>query len=95
MIGTFSAARTSRLTVRIILAAIALACAAIGPAQAASYREGLAALARHDDLAAARIIVPLAKGGDARAQTLLGYMFANGRGLPQNLVEFGLLVSLR
>ncbi len=87
MIGTFSAARTSRLTVRIILAAIALACAAIGPAQAASYREGLAALARHDDLAAARIIVPLAKGGDARAQTLLGYMFANGRGLPQNLVE--------
>lgn len=76
-----------RIVRQFMLAALVLALGAMTPAHAASYRDGFAALARHDDLVAARIIVPLAERGDARAQTLLGYMFANGRGVPQNLVE--------
>lgn len=71
---------------RIVVAALLLALA-LGPAQAASFRAGVAALGRHNDVAAAQIIIPLAERGDARAQTVLGFMFANGRGVPQNYIE--------
>jgi TPR repeat protein len=74
------------MTIRIMVAALLLALSAAST-QAATFRDGLAALGRHDDAAAARIIVPLAERGNARAQSLLGYMFANGRGVPQNYVE--------
>ena len=75
------------MTKRFILGLAALAIVAIGPAHAGSYRAALAALTHHDDAAAAAIIVPLAEGGDARAQALLAYMLANGRGVPQSYVE--------
>jgi TPR repeat protein len=74
------------MIIRFVVAALLLVFSLVST-QAATFRDGYAAFSRHDDAAAARIIVPLARRGDARAQTLLGYMFAYGRGVPQNYVE--------
>jgi TPR repeat protein len=64
----------------------ALVCMAIfsSPAAADRLRDGTRAFAAHDYVTAARIFTDLAPLGDARAQTYLGYMFANGKGVPQN-----------
>jgi TPR repeat protein len=75
------------MTARTILAAVLLALAAVTPAAAGTYQSGMAALGRTDDVAAARTFWPLAQAGDARAQAILGYMFANGRSVPQNYIE--------
>jgi TPR repeat protein len=75
------------MTVRMMFGAILLALAAIAPAVAGTLQDGMAALGRDDDVTAARILLPLAEGGDARAQAALGYMFANGRGVPQDYIE--------
>ncbi len=63
-----------------------LVCLAIfsNPAAADRLRNGARAFAAHDYVTAARIFTDLAPLGDARAQTYLGYMFANGKGVPQN-----------
>ena len=63
-----------------------LVCLAIfaNPAAADGLRNGIRAFAAHDYITAARIFTDLAPLGDARAQTYLGYMFANGKGVPQN-----------
>ncbi|MGH6821317.1 MAG: tetratricopeptide repeat protein, partial [Methylocella sp.] len=63
-----------------------LVCVAIfsSPAAADRLRDGIRAFAAHDYVTAARIFTDLAPLGDARAQTYLGYMFANGKGVPQN-----------
>ena len=64
----------------------ALVCLAIfaNPAAADRLRNGARAFAAHDYVTAARIFTDLAPLGDARAQTYLGYMFAHGKGVPQN-----------
>jgi hypothetical protein len=64
----------------------ALVCLAIfaNPAAADRFRNGIRAFTAHDYITAARIFTDLAPLGDARAQTYLGYMFANGKGVPQN-----------
>jgi TPR repeat protein len=64
----------------------AVVCLAIfaNPAAADGLRNGIRAFAAHDYITAARIFTDLAPLGDARAQTYLGYMFANGKGVPQN-----------
>ena len=63
-----------------------LVCLAIfaNPAAADGLRNGIRAFAAHDYVTAARIFTDLAPLGDARAQTYLGYMFAHGKGVPQN-----------
>jgi hypothetical protein len=63
-----------------------LVCMAIvaNPAAADRLRNGARAFAAHDYVTAARIFTDLAPLGDARAQTYLGFMFANGKGVPQN-----------
>ncbi len=63
-----------------------LVCAAIvsSPAAADRLRDGTRAFVAHDYITAAHIFTDLAPLGDARAQTYLGYMFANGKGVPQN-----------
>ncbi|MGH6811377.1 MAG: tetratricopeptide repeat protein [Methylocella sp.] len=63
-----------------------LVCMAIfsSPAAADRLRDGTRAFAAHDYVRAARIFADLAPLGDPRAQTYLGYMFANGKGVPQN-----------
>src|SRR3984893_480179 len=65
-----------------------LVCLAIfsHPAAADRLRNGLRAFAAHDYVTAARIFTDLAPLGDPRAQTYLGYMFAYGKGVPQNFM---------
>ncbi len=67
-----------------IVACLTLALALLAPAQAASLRAGLSAYERQDFNAAAAILRPLAIAGDPRAQSYVGYMYATGRGFPQN-----------
>jgi hypothetical protein len=75
------------MTVRTIFRAVFLALVAITPATAGTFQNGMAAVGREDYVTAARELWPLANGGDARAQAILGFMFANGRGVPQNYIE--------
>jgi hypothetical protein len=75
------------MMVRTILGASLLGLVAITPATAASFQSGMAAFHRNDYAAAVRTLLPLAESGDARAQAILGYMFATGRGVPQSYVE--------
>lgn len=75
------------MTARTILGAVLLTLVAIGPAAAETFQNGMAAFGRDDYVAAARTFWPLAVAGDARAQAMLGYMFATGRGVPQNYIE--------
>ena len=75
------------MTPRTVLGAVLLALVAITPAVAGGFENGTAALARRDYVTAARMLWPLAQNGDARAQASLGYMFANGYGVPQNYIE--------
>ena len=70
-----------------VLAALMSALVAGGPALAASAQEGVAALRRQDYARALAILGPLGQSGNAVAETYLGYMYANGYGLPQNYIE--------
>ena len=74
-------------SVRIIIVAIIFAMSLVGLAHANSLRDGTAAFAREDYVTAARILGPLAERGNAVAQFYLAFMYANGRGVPQNYVE--------
>ena len=76
-----------RQYVRIFFGAIAVALAAASLAHASSLGAGTAAFAREDYVTAAAILGPLAERGVAKAQTHLGFMYANGRGVPQSYVE--------
>ncbi|HWM46439.1 MAG TPA: tetratricopeptide repeat protein [Xanthobacteraceae bacterium] len=51
---------------------------------AGSFTTGSAAYGRGDYVRAANILLPLAERGHPRAQTLIGFMFATGRGVPQS-----------
>jgi uncharacterized protein len=79
----------SRLRQRahIVIGAIAFALSAASLAHASSLGAGTAAFAREDYVTAAVILGPLAEHGVAKAQTHLGFMYANGRGVPQSYVE--------
>jgi hypothetical protein len=72
--------------VRTIVGATLLALVAVTPVAAASFQSGMVAFHRDDYAAAARTFGALAEAGDARAQAILGYMFANGHGVPQNYI---------
>jgi TPR repeat protein len=86
-----ASARLCSLAARLMPVVIlcALACAAtLGPAQAApTLRQGVAAIARQDYVAAVAILGPLAQRGDPAAQAYLGYLYAEGRGVPQNYTQ--------
>jgi TPR repeat protein len=78
---------------RIVFSAVFLALAAVSPASAAPLQSGISAYNRDDYNTAARIFQPLAALGDARAQTYLGFMYANGRGVPQDYVTAAMWYS--
>jgi TPR repeat protein len=65
-----------------------LVAATVGlAAPSISYADALvsarAAYTRADYVGAARLLLPLAQRGNAAAQALLGFMYANGQGVPQ------------
>lgn len=66
-----------------LLALGATLLAASPPARADSLASGRAAYARGDYAKAARVFTTLAERGNARAQAILGFMFATGQGVPQ------------
>jgi TPR repeat protein len=84
--GRSIAARLKRALL-VAAAAVALLAAAGDFAEAATFRQGVAAFSRQDYLLASQIFVPLAERGDPAAQTYLGFMFETGRGVPQNYTE--------
>jgi TPR repeat protein len=67
------------------LLGVVLGFAPLTPA-VAGLQEGVSAYTRHDYRRAIGILLPLAQHGDSEAQTLVGFMFAQGRGVPQNFV---------
>ncbi|SRR5579871_2160828 len=68
---------------RLISAGFALLIGAVPVAQAASLAVKYGPVGRSDELSTRRIIA-LAERGDPRAQATLGFMYANGRGVPQS-----------
>jgi len=57
-----------------------------GAAAAGNFQKAARAYAAHKYALASRLFTDLATGGDAKAQTYLGYMYANGIGVPQNFM---------
>jgi hypothetical protein len=66
----------------LVLVLVATCRAMAGPSQ-----DGVAAFRRQDYAAAVAIFGRLAERGDARAQAYIGFMYANGYGVPQNYIE--------
>ena len=71
---------------RTVLGVLIGVLAIAAPAAADPLRTGIRAFAAHDYVTAARIFTELAPQGDPAAQTYLGYMYANGKGVPQDFV---------
>jgi len=71
---------------RTLLAGLTLLIAVAEPAKADALSSGLAAYRRGDYVAAAAKLGPLAERGVPRAQTILGFLYQYGRGVPQNYV---------
>jgi len=65
----------------IVAAAAALAMSAGNFAEAATFRQGVAAFNRENYMLASRIFIPLAEHGFPAAQAYLGFMFETGRGV--------------
>jgi TPR repeat protein len=78
----------SRFRYPFFIGATALALLSAGTfAEAASFRQGVSAFNRQDYVSASQVFIPLAERGEPAAQTYLGFMFENGRGVPQNYTE--------
>ncbi|MFZ5790585.1 MAG: peptidoglycan-binding protein [Pseudomonadota bacterium] len=85
-----------RRVCRTLLLATAVGLAGLGaslPARA-DYYDGLTAYQGHDFATAFRELRPLAEQGDARAQMLLGLMYRDGQGVPQDFVRAHLWLNL-
>jgi uncharacterized protein len=72
------------MNIRALLLSLTMVLALSGPAAADPMSSGMAAFRRGDYLAAARLLGPLAERGYPAAQTILGFMYQYGRGVPQN-----------
>ena len=83
---TLGSTRPLRIRARILGLGILLVFTGIAIASAGgdTFQVGAAAFNRQSFSRAASIFLPLARKGDARAQTYLGFMYANGRGVPQD-----------
>ena len=68
----------------LISAGVILWVGIIPVAQAASVHVARGSVGGSDLTASARRVIPLALRGDAHAQAVLGFMYANGRGVPQS-----------
>ena len=71
-------------SIRLVACATVMLLAATISSYADSLASGNAAFARGDYVRAARVLSPLAERGNARAQAMLGFMYATGQGVPQS-----------
>ena len=69
---------------RLVVCAAGIMFATTISGHADSLAGGRAAFASGDFVTASRKLVPLAERGSARAQAMLGFMYATGQGVPQN-----------
>ena len=84
----FGASSLRNRTLRVIACSVILFAAQAGvPAQAGSIESGESAYARQDYTRSAAIFLRKAELGNAEAQTYLGYMYANGRGVPRDYIQ--------
>jgi TPR repeat protein len=67
-------------SVRLVMVAVVFTTSV---ARADTLAAGNAAFARGNYDSAARLLLPLAERGNARAQAMVGFMHATGQGLPQ------------
>jgi TPR repeat protein len=74
---------------RRALLALAVSVVVIGGALAGPFEDGRAAYDRGDYETALRLFRPLADQGVAAAQTMLGVMYGDGRGVQQSHAEAG------
>lgn len=72
-----------RRTLGISIFSMMLALSATISSHAASLGTASAKLARNDFVGAARDLAPLAAGGNAHAQAMLGFLYETGQGVPQ------------
>ena len=70
---------------KVLLCICALSVSGAGAAYAGAKEDAIAAYDKGDYKRAARLFEPLAKHGDALAQFKLGVMYADGKGVKQNL----------
>ena len=68
----------------LVSAGFILLFGAVPIAQAASFAKARVAAGRGNEAASMRRTMTLAQRGNARAQAMLGFMYANGRGVPQS-----------
>lgn len=68
---------------RLLVVAVVLGIASTSVARADALGAGTGAFNRGDYNSAARLLLPLAERGNARAQSMVGFMYATGQGLPQ------------
>jgi TPR repeat protein len=69
---------------RLVVCATVILLAATLSSYAGSLAGGSAAFAAGDYVRAAGVLLPLAERGNARAQAMLGFMYATGQGVPQS-----------
>src|ERR1700722_6609033 len=75
------------MSLSIKVAAVLVLCGFATPSTAGPFEDGLDAARRADYAAVLRLWTPLAEHGDARAQSSLGLMYSNGRGVSQDYVS--------
>ena len=63
---------------------IAVLLGSVGVSASADFQKGVTAFKSGDYATALREWTPLAKQGDAAGQYNLGYMYGNGKGVPQD-----------
>src|SRR5262245_2741195 len=73
-----------KIAAAVVLVALVFVVLAV---QAGSLEDGAAAYKSGDYATALRLLSPLAKGGNARAQTTLADMYREGNGVPQDETE--------
>ncbi|MGB8313785.1 MAG: tetratricopeptide repeat protein, partial [Aestuariivirga sp.] len=62
-------------------------CQLAQPALAGALEDGMAAFAHGYYTKALKLVQPLAEQGDAKAQNLIGLIYADGKGVPQDFAE--------
>ncbi len=81
------------LSLLLLSAVIALASLGAAPVRA-DYHDGLTAYETQDYATAASELLPLAEAGDGRAQRIVGLMYRDGQGVPQNYVRAHMWLNL-
>lgn len=76
------------MSIKTMMIVIGLALTLLAqPVVAEQLEDGTAAFAYGNYTKALKLVQPLAERGDAKAQNLIGLMYANGKGVPRDFAE--------